>query len=405
VPEITVTARTIQSVPSLVVNTNFFAYPQAFNASAPSFTLESVLSPATVLSIRRRGIEGKSVMARSDLLISLVRAATSGDRAMLRTTVEAMAAEERAQQHDALADRLTRALNSQITSSVAAAASKALSGRDLVFEARPNKRLSDLVLSSDVEQQCRELIEEQHRAELLRSHGLQPRHRILLSGPPGNGKTALAEAIAEALAIPFFSVQYDALIGSYLGETAQRLRRLFEFLRTIPCVILFDEFDTIGKERGDEHETGEIKRVVSNFLLQVDALPSYVVIIAATNHPELLDRAAWRRFQLRLTMPAPSKKQLVDFFAHAFKAADIAVKPDKLVRSVGLISFAEATEFVLDVQRKNILSLGQRSASSVVEEQLMLWSKRIGAARNAKRRRQATPSVRPANKRKKNHRR
>jgi hypothetical protein len=96
---------------------------------------------------------------------------------------------------------------------------------------------------------------------------------------------------------------------------------------------------------------------------------------------------------------------LVDFFAHAFKAADIAVKPDKLVRSVGLISFAEATEFVLDVQRKNILSLGQRSASSVVEEQLMLWSKRIGAARNAKRRRQATPSVRPAKKRKKNHRR
>ena len=184
-PEITVTARTIQSVPSLVVNTNFFAYPQAFNASAPSFTLESVLSPATVLSIRRRGIEGKSVMARSDLLISLVRAATSGDRAMLRTTVEAMAAEERAQQHDALADRLTRALNSQITSSVAAAASKALSGRDLVFEARPNKRLSDLVLSSDVEQQCRELIEEQHRAELLRSHGLQPRHRILLSGHRG----------------------------------------------------------------------------------------------------------------------------------------------------------------------------------------------------------------------------
>ncbi len=323
---------------------------------------------------------------------------------MLRSTVETIAAEERAQQHDALADRLTRALNSQVSSSPLAP-KRGDVGRELVSETIPRKKMSDLVLSPEVEQQCTELVEEQFRADLLRSHGLEPRHRVLLSGPPGNGKTALAEAIAEALALPFYSVRYDALIASYLGETAQRLARLFDYLRTIPCVVLFDEFDAIGKERGDEHETGEIKRVVSNFLLQVDALPSYVVIVAATNHPELLDRAAWRRFQLRLTMPSPSEGQLVDFFAKAFQAAQMQVDAKKLVRSIGLTSYAEAMDFVLDVQRKNVLALGTLTPSSLIENKMKLWSKRVGAAPNAKRPRQATTKVRPAGKRSKNNRR
>ncbi len=120
---------------------------------------------------------------------------------------------------------------------------------------------------------------------------MEPRHRVLLVGPPGNGKTVLAEAIAEALGVGFFVVRYEYLIGSYLGETASRLRRILDYARTTPCVLFFDEFDAIGKERGDTHETGEIKRVVSTLLMQVDDLPSYTVLIAATNHPELLDRA------------------------------------------------------------------------------------------------------------------
>jgi SpoVK/Ycf46/Vps4 family AAA+-type ATPase len=343
-------------------------------------------------------------MARSDLLISLVRAATSGDRTMLRSTVETIAAEERAQQHEALADRLTRALNSQASHSTLAP-QRSHVGRELVSETTPRKKLGDLVLPSEVGQQCAELIEEQFRADLLRSHGLEPRHRVLLSGPPGNGKTALAEAIAEGLALPFYSVRYDALIASYLGETAQRLARLFDYIRTIPCVVLFDEFDAIGKERGDEHETGEIKRVVSNFLLQVDALPSYVVIVAATNHPELLDRAAWRRFQLRLTMPAPSEGQLVDFFVKSFQAVQMQVDAKKLVRSIGLMSYAEAMDFVLDVQRKNALALGELTPSSIIDKKMKLWVKRVGAAPNAERPRQATVKVRSARKRAKNTRR
>lgn len=348
------------------------------------------------------GPKERTSMARSDLLISLVRAATSGDRTMLRATVETIAAEERAQQHDALADRLTRVLNSQI-SAANNVNQKTQTGRELVNETRPRKKMTDLVLSSEVAQQCFELIEEQFRADLLRSHGLEPRHRILLSGPPGNGKTALAEAVAEALALPFYSVRYDALIASYLGETAQRLGRLFEYIRTVPCVVLFDEFDAIGKERGDEHETGEIKRVVSNFLLQVDALPSYVIIVAATNHPELLDRAAWRRFQLRLTMPAPTEEQLAAFFSKAFEVTKMRVDAKKLVRNIGVLSYAEAMDFVLDVQRRNVLALGELTPNSIIQDKVRLWSKRVGAAPNAKRSRQTTSKVRPAGKGTKNN--
>ena len=192
------------------------------------------------------------------------------------------------------------------------------SAYEFVVETHPQRGLSTLVLPALVRTDIASLIEEHHRADLLRSHGIQPRHRILLSGPPGNGKTALAEAVAEGLGVPLLSVRYETLIGSFLGETTQRLGRLFDHIRSIPSVLFFDEFDVVGKERGDVHETGEIKRVVSSLLLQVDALASHTVVIAATNHAELLDRAVWRRFQLRLALPAPSLKDLSEFLARAF---------------------------------------------------------------------------------------
>ena len=256
------------------------------------------------------------VMARSDLLVSLVRAAAAGDQETLRSTAAALAADERAKKHHILADRLQRAMSAVPVTPPPLTTTSATgggSGRDAIIEVEPRTRLDDLLLPLPVHENGRQLIEEQIRADVLRAHGYEPRHRVLLSGPPGNGKTSFAEAIAEALALPFFVVRYDALVGSYLGETNARLRRLFDYVRTQPSVLFFDEFDAIGKERGDTHETGEIKRVVSFLLMQLDQLPSYVIVIAATNHAELLDRAVWRRFQLRLAFPAPDRK-LVEVF-------------------------------------------------------------------------------------------
>lgn len=138
------------------------------------------------------------------------------------------------------------------------------------------------------------------------------------------------------------------------------MRRLFDYVRTIPCVLLFDEFDAIGKERGDVHETGEIKRVVSSLLLQIDALPSYVVVVSATNHAELLDRAVWRRFQLRLALPAPSRAELAQFLAASFGALPDGGKldPDAVAGRLWPVSYAEATELLIDLRRRHVLSLG-----------------------------------------------
>ncbi|WP_438404108.1 AAA family ATPase, partial [Aeromonas veronii] len=139
--------------------------------------------------------------------------------------------------------------------------------KDLVTEITPERSLDSLILNSSINDQLRELVEEQHRFELLHAHGLSPRHKILLAGPPGNGKTSVAEALAFELMVPLIVVRYESLIGSYLGETSTRLKNLLDYAKSRRCVLFFDEFETLGKERGDTHETGEIKRVVSSLLL------------------------------------------------------------------------------------------------------------------------------------------
>ena len=319
-------------------------------------------------------------MARSDLLVSLVRAGATGNSKELATAVEAIIAEERAKQHNILADRLARALHSNDNGGHAgyAALDPFKRARDYVLDAPPRKRLEDLFLSNLCERACRELIEEQQRANLLRSHSLEPRHRVLLVGPPGNGKTSLAEAIAEALAVQFFVVRYDAIIGSFLGETASRLRRVFDYARTTPCVLFFDEFDAVGKERGDVNETGEIKRVVTSLLMQIDALPSYTVVIAASNHAELLDRAVWRRFQFRLELPMPTQDQVgryIEVFSKNI-SQPIGIDTNMITKTLGQISYAEAEEFCNGIRRRLVLSFDECSLKMIVAEQLKLWKAR-----------------------------
>jgi MoxR-like ATPase len=323
-------------------------------------------------------------MARSDLLVSLVRAGLTGDREALKSTVEALVADERAKSHHIVADRLQRALGtvSVTPPPLTSPAGPSGSGREAILEVTPKLRLDDLILPLPVRRSGEQLIEEHVRSDVLRAHGMEPRHRVLLSGPPGNGKTSFAEAIAEALALPFFVVRYDTLIGSYLGETNTRLRKLFDYVRTQPSVFFFDEFDAIGKERGDTHETGEIKRVVSFLLTQLDHMPSYVVVIAATNHAELLDRAVWRRFQLRLSFPAPDQAMVAAYLDRLLEtwpekprgsASEIASK-------LAAVSYSEALDFCQNVRRRLILGLGEIRVDDALKLEFDLWTSRVNPA-------------------------
>jgi SpoVK/Ycf46/Vps4 family AAA+-type ATPase len=290
-----------------------------------------------------------------------------------------MVAEERQKSHHILADRLSRALQSVPVTTSSELKRSGSAGRDFVIESEPRAQLTDLILTLPAEHLTRQLVEEQCRADLLRSQGMQPRHRVLLSGPPGNGKTSIAEAIAEAIAVPLLTVRYDALVGAYLGETNARLARLFEYARNTPCVLFFDEFDAVGKERGDVHETGEIKRVVSFLLMQLDQLPSYVVVVAATNHAELLDRAVWRRFQLRIDMPSPTRDATAVLISRFFEnwPEDPGMTPTAVATKMGPTSFAETFEFCQNIRRRHILSQGGETLRSVLSQELKLWMTRI----------------------------
>jgi SpoVK/Ycf46/Vps4 family AAA+-type ATPase len=320
-------------------------------------------------------------MAKSDLLLSLVRAGVSGDKPMIRSTVEALVADERAKSHHTLADRLQRALQAVSVTPPALTNAQMVqgNGRDTILEFTPRVRFEDLVLTLPARAEGMQLVEEHKRADVLRAHGYEPRHRVLLSGPPGNGKTSYAEAVAESLALPFLVVRYDALIGSYLGETNTRLRKLFDYVRTQPCVLFFDEFDSIGKERGDTHETGEIKRVVSFLLMQIDQLPSYVLTIAATNHAELLDRAVWRRFQLRLAFPAPQKNEIATFLDGIVESwpQRPKISTEALANKLDAMSYAEARDFCQNVRRRHILGLGEIDIESALRIELDLWAARV----------------------------
>lgn len=320
-------------------------------------------------------------MARADLLLDLIKYATASNKPMIRKVAEAIIAEERSKQHTILADKMEFELNKtsndqQLNNTTNNKIQLDFKTENLITEISPQRTLNSLILPRDAVQICEQYFQEQYRADLLRSYGLEPRNRILLIGAPGNGKTSLAEAIAESLMVPLFVVKYDSVIGAYLGETALRLRKLIDFASTRKCVLFFDEFETLGKERGDLHETGEIKRVVSSLLLQIDDLPSYVTIIAATNHPELLDRAVWRRFQIRINLPNPSRANICLWLENFQKRHNINFEyaNETIAKKMIGTNFSEIEEFGLSVLRRYILTIPNSKIKEIVSDELKIWS-------------------------------
>ena len=168
------------------------------------------------------------------------------------------------------------------------------------------------VLSSSTDLELQRFVELNRRSGELASAGIEPPSSLLLFGPPGCGKTMAAVATACDLGLPLFVVRLDSLLGSFLGNSAKNLRRVFDNAIVRPCVLLLDEFDAIAKMRDDAQEVGEIKRLVGSLLQNLDRIQGGQIVIAATNHHHMLDPAIWRRFDVTLHLDKPGKAELAN---------------------------------------------------------------------------------------------
>ncbi len=176
-----------------------------------------------------------------------------------------------------------------------------------------------LLLSERTKNQLERIMREFKDADILASYNLEPKKKILLCGKPGTGKTFSVQAISSVLHIPVVYIRFDAIISSYLGETAGNLRKVFDFIEKGTWIVLFDEFDIIGKNRDDHHEHGEVKRVVNNFLQMLDNIKGDSLLFAATNHQNILDSAIWRRFDAVIDYELPNESTRKTLFEHYLK--------------------------------------------------------------------------------------
>ena len=165
-----------------------------------------------------------------------------------------------------------------------------------------------VILPVTVEDECRAIVQEHERRNDLAAYGLKPRHKVLLHGQPGNGKTMLAEALAFELDVPFLRVKYGGLIESYLGNTGKNLQEILDYAKTAPCVLFLDEFDGIGMDRNDNRDVGEMRRITNQLLISIERLPASCVLVAATNADNLLDSALKRRFDFIIEVAAPTQE-------------------------------------------------------------------------------------------------
>ncbi|MGE8063982.1 AAA family ATPase [Pseudomonas sp. NPDC089569] len=236
------------------------------------------------------------------LLPALIQAAIyRNQREMISVSTQLLAATEGT--HTLVHEKLKRLLRGPNTSAQVKEPPHTLANIGL-----PTIALDDVVLEDDLEADVQELLLEHQRRAELQAFSLEPRHKILLEGAEGNGKTMLAEAMAHSLDLLFIQVKFSGLLNSYLGETGKKLDEIFEYAAGQPCVLFIDEFDTIATQRGSNaNDVGESQRITNQLLLSLNKLPAHTVFIAATNNLSALDKAARRRFDCELSLGKPTQ--------------------------------------------------------------------------------------------------
>ncbi|TVS20850.1 MAG: ATP-binding protein [Planctomycetaceae bacterium] len=216
----------------------------------------------------------------------------------------------------------------------------------------PEPALDDVVLTPSARRLLQSIVAEWKKRDVLHRRGLQPRSKLLFHGVPGCGKSLTARALAHELGIPVYMVRFDAVIGAYLGQTAIHLRQLFHFAETTPCVLLLDELDALGKQRGNPLDVGELDRIVIALMQELEHSRPQGLIVGTSNLPRHLDDALWRRFDLALAFNAPAKRALTGFAKRVAAKFQIALPHDVLNKAVSAKTFADAEAIIMAEARR-----------------------------------------------------
>lgn len=304
-------------------------------------------------------------MTTARQLLGLLRSHIEKDEEQFYAIALQLAAHEAKQGHIKLAQELRDIIDSarsrkfatvtNIASTIPLAQPKG-DLANLVAVSYSDIRLTSMVLTDALEERLTRVLTEQRQQHRLQEHGLNPRHKLLFVGPSGAGKTMTAAALAGELNLPLFTVMLDGLITKFMGETASKLRVIFDAMKTTRGIYFFDEFDALGAKRSERNDVGEIRRVLNSFLQFLEKDDSKGLIVAATNHPELLDPALFRRFDDVIEYGLPNK----DVAVRILKARLAPFNPknitwDNIVEAALGLSQAELVRAADDAAKQAIL--------------------------------------------------
>jgi SpoVK/Ycf46/Vps4 family AAA+-type ATPase len=328
-------------------------------------------------------------MASADQIKALIKSYLNRDDDQFYSVAMQVAAHEAKQGHGQFAQELREmidAAKSRLSARHVGSTHQIAKPRgelaNLLKVTYPKNQLSELVLDETATAQLSRVIKEQRLFARIREHGLSPRRKMLLVGPPGTGKTMTASALAGELGLPLFLVRFDALITKFMGETAAKLRQVFESISDVRGVYFFDEFDAIGPQRGMANDVGEIRRVLNSFLQMIEQDHSNSLIIAATNHPQILDFALFRRFDTVIEYHLPDAAQityLIRTRLGEFLPSRFPIK--KVVDKATGLSFAEICRAVDEAIKEAIMHekkvVREVELSRMLDERRLLTPKRL----------------------------
>lgn len=327
-------------------------------------------------------------MARADLLKKLFSSYTNNDTELFIKIAQEIIDDERKKNHSILADDLSMILansnknyKNNMTTMKPTLTHDIEKNSQLVEILYPDKYFEDIILPQDKITRLEEVVKEFLNWDVLICNGVTPISKLLFYGPPGCGKTLCANTLASEIGLPLMYVRFDALVSSYLGETASNIRKVFDLAKNNSFVILFDEFDAIGRSRSDVTEHGEIKRVVNTFLQQIDNFKGRSIIVAATNYEQSLDYAIWRRFDETFCFDMPSNDEKIKLFSLRLKQFNGPVHSfETLLDATEGFSHSDIENVCKSIMRKCILNgsriYSKKDIEIAVEKQKHLVSLR-----------------------------